>query len=68
MNTFDYKVVPVDIVFSRCRYISPNECPDSYVAEDEESKTLQDLLTNGYRWIRTDGGCAVFEKSLSSDD
>jgi hypothetical protein len=64
---FDYKVVPLESVLVLCRYVSPDECPDSYMAEDAESKTLRDLLANGYRWIRTDGGYAIFEKSLSSD-
>jgi hypothetical protein len=65
MNMFDYKVLSLESVLALCRYISPDECPDSYMAEDAESKTLRDLLSNGYRWVRTDGGYAVFEKSLS---
>jgi len=36
----------------------------AYLAEDAETKALRDLLRKGYRWIRTDGDHAVFEKCL----
>jgi len=39
--------------------------PDAYVAEDAETIAVRNLLAKGYRWIRTDGGWAVFEKEIS---
>lgn len=36
--------------------------PDAYVAEDATSRPLRDCLEKGYRWVRTDGEYAVFEK------
>lgn len=38
--------------------------PDSYIADDSISKAARDLLQKGYRWIRTDGGWAIFEKEV----
>lgn len=37
---------------------------DAYLSEDEQGKTLRDLLRKGYRWIRTEGEYAVFEKTV----
>jgi hypothetical protein len=39
--------------------------PDSYIAVDAESEAIRELLANGYRWVRTDCGFAVFEKPVS---
>ena len=39
--------------------------PDAYVAEDAETIAVRNLLAKGYRWIRTDGGWAVFEKEIT---
>jgi hypothetical protein len=36
--------------------------PDSYSSEDETTKAYRDLVSQGFRWIRTDGELAVFEK------
>lgn len=38
---------------------------DSFLTEDAEVKALRDLLMKGYRWIRTDGETAIFEKELT---
>lgn len=38
--------------------------PDAYAAEDGPSRALVDTLQKGYRWIRTDGDHAIFEKTL----
>jgi hypothetical protein len=37
---------------------------DSYTSEDHTTSTLRNLLHQGYRWIRTDGDHAVFEKLI----
>ena len=39
--------------------------PDGYVTDDAETIAVRNLLAKGYRWIRTDGGLAVFEKEIS---
>lgn len=36
--------------------------PDAYVADDATSRPLREALDKGYRWVRTDGEYAVFEK------
>ena len=38
---------------------------DSYLSQDNSTKTLAELLAKGYRWIRTDGEIAVFEKEIT---
>lgn len=36
----------------------------AYLSEDHTTSTLRNLLRKGYRWIRTDGPYAVFEKLI----
>lgn len=36
--------------------------PDAYIAEDAESLEIKTALDRGFRWIRTDGDVAVFER------
>jgi methionine aminopeptidase len=39
--------------------------PDAYVAEDATIRAVRELLAKGYRWVRTDGDWAVFEKEIT---
>jgi hypothetical protein len=38
--------------------------PDSYVASDSFSEPLETALKQGYRWVRSDSGYAIFELTL----
>jgi hypothetical protein len=38
--------------------------PDVYCAADTETEALRASLAEGYRWVRTDGEIAVFEKLI----
>ena len=62
MTRFHYVTVPMEQVFDAARLCTE---PDSYIAEDRESKEIRDLLFKGYRWVRTDCGFAVFEKEIT---
>ena len=37
---------------------------DAYFADEFHTKAVRDLLAKGYRWIRTEGEWAVFEKEI----
>ena len=38
--------------------------PDAYVGEDAYTVTERELLKCGFRWIRTEGELAIFEKEV----
>ena len=38
--------------------------PDAYVSEDADTAVIRSLLERGFRWIRTEGELAVFEKEV----
>ena len=38
--------------------------PDAYVSEDADKATVCELLKRGFRWIRTEGDMAIFEKEV----
>jgi hypothetical protein len=38
--------------------------PDAYVSEDADTVVIRSLLERGFRWIRTEGELAVFEKEV----
>lgn len=59
---FSYATMPVTDVILLTQVPVPG---DSYRSEDANSKTLAYLLNTGYRWVRTDGDTAVFEKEIS---
>lgn len=35
---------------------------EGYVSDDEATRMFDGILADGYRWIRTDGDQAVFER------
>lgn len=38
--------------------------PDAYVSEDADTAVVRDLLKCGFRWVRTEGELAIFEKEV----
>lgn len=58
---YHYATVKFSDLAPICKVPSPK---DSYISEDETVKAVSDLLKKGYRWIRTDGEYAVFEKEM----
>ena len=61
METFTYAVVPITAV-RKLFLLSPGERATA-VKEEPRLKVIQDLLKGGFRWVRTEGTLAVFEKS-----
>jgi hypothetical protein len=58
---FHYATVPAEYVLLASRI---DTGPDAYVADDAATIAVRDLLAKGYRWVRTDGEWAVFEKEI----
>jgi hypothetical protein len=40
---------------------------DAYISKSRESEALQKLLAEGYRWVWTYDGWAVFEKAIKCE-
>ncbi len=59
---FDYATVNADAV----RAVTARPMmPDAYVSDDPDTRAVRDLLSKGYRWVRTDGEWAIFEKEVA---
>jgi hypothetical protein len=58
---YHYVTVPQDAVIGAARLLTE---PDAYIASDPETEGIKDLLTKGYRWIRSEDGFAVFERAF----
>jgi len=58
---YHYATVKAETVFALAMVPRPK---DSYISKDSDSEALKELLAKGYRWVRTDGEIAVFEKEI----
>ena len=38
--------------------------PDAYVSKDADTAVVRELLKCGFRWVRTEGELAIFEKEV----
>lgn len=56
---YQYKTLPADEV-ATCLQVITN--PDAYISADATSNATHNLLEEGYRWVRSDGHWAIFEK------
>ena len=56
---YEYACVSVEAV--RALTAEP-KYPDAYVRDDADASTVRELLERGFRWVRTEGELAVFEK------
>jgi hypothetical protein len=59
---FEYASVNADAV----RAVTARPMPDAaYVSQDRDTEAVRDLLAKGFRWVRTEGELAVFEKEVA---
>lgn len=58
---YDYFTMPVTAVLGLTA-LGSRAMKDAYVADDQESQAYNQLLKAGFRWVRTDGDIAVFER------
>ena len=59
---FEYATVNADAV--RAVTARPTQ-PDAYVSQDRDTECVRELLSRGFRWVRTEGDLAVFEKEAA---
>lgn len=57
---FEYRTLPLSIVVGLTDG-SPKH-PDAYLSDDADSRAFNSIIAEGFRWIRTDGDLAVFER------
>ena len=56
---FEYACVNADAV----RAVTARPMmPDAYASDDRDTRAVRELLAEGFRWVRTEGDFAVFEK------
>jgi len=58
-----YEYVCVSVEAVRALTAEP-KYPDAYVSDDADTATVRELLERGFRWVRTEGELAVFEKEV----
>lgn len=59
---YSYLTVPVDDCMAM--FTPHDDRPDAYITRDKEGciTALENAIKSGYRWVRTDGDMAVWEK------
>ncbi len=62
-KTYHYATMPLGAVAEMGRVPAPE---DGYLSEDENVRAIRDLLAKGYRWVRSDGEWAVFERIIET--
>lgn len=63
MLTYRYATLPITVVAGLTAGLS--HVRGAFIAADAESDAYADLISRGYRWIRTDGDLAVFELTIT---
>lgn len=59
MTLYQYLVFQADMVRA---VFSLGHHPDSYISSEPATDSLREAVRMGFRWVRTDGEWAVFEK------
>lgn len=62
---FEYAALPFAQVVELIDARPSTKFPDSYLSEDVDSIALPSLLAAGFRWVRTDGDMAIFERETA---
>ena len=56
---YEYEILPYDDVCALLRFCDE---PDAYVSEDSIQVELKRILAAGFRWVRSEGDHAIFER------
>lgn len=59
---YEYEILPYDEVVAIFKF---TEDPGAYLSEDSISKELKRILSQGFRWVRSEGDFAVFEREYN---
>lgn len=64
MTRYEYRVHPANAVIE---LLSPKrfDMPDAFLASDLETDTIRETVDSGFRWVRTDGDYAIFEREVA---
>jgi hypothetical protein len=62
---YEYRAMPVAIVLG---LVSALDRPGIYISDDAELRAYRNVLAGGFRWVRTDGEWAIFERFVSKSD
>lgn len=64
---FEYAALPLAYVLGRSCAVGLNVKPDgSYLASDREGVQFDRLLAAGFRWTRSEGDLAIFERQFEA--
>lgn len=61
MKTYEYRVHHAPAVVELLA-VKRFDMPDAFLASDIETEEIQKTLAEGFRWVRTDGEHAIFER------
>lgn len=61
---FDYLVFKRTSVLEIFTPVDRETMPDAVLSDDFETRAVQSAIEAGYRWVRTDGDFAIFERAL----
>ncbi len=56
---YEYETFPLRFVDETLRFC---DNPDAYISDGEMTRELRRILDHGFRWIRSDGDSAIFER------
>ena len=59
---YEYRLLPTARVIETLSALSTQLQDGAYIASDAETDAIREALAAGFRWIRTDGELAVFER------
>lgn len=62
MSRFEYRVHPAQAVVE-CFTPPRFDMADAYLSSDAETDSIKETLAAGFRWVRTDGEHAIFERA-----
>jgi hypothetical protein len=62
---YEYRAMPVVIVLG---LVSALDRPGIYLSDDAELRGYRSVIEGGFRWVRTDGEWAIFERFVSKFD
>ncbi len=58
---YEYKIIPVAIMREVATVIIED---GAFVAKSKERETVESLLAEGFRWVRTEDGEAILEREI----
>lgn len=64
MTKYEYATMPFTEVVGLIRTFDAATMPGAYLSDDDSLRLFCGLLSGGFRWVRTDGDLAIFERAI----